>query len=141
MCTAAPGRRASFEGSVLSEPSPQLKSWQNHDDFILSSLSKMIINRDLLKIKLSPEKISSDEKNLLLEKFASQENLSIADANYFIFKGKIINQAYSQIAEPIRILMKNNTVEDVVEASDQLNLKALSKAVTKFYICYPKNLG
>ena len=118
-----------------------LKSWQNHDDFILSSLSKMIINRDLLKIKLSPEKISSDEKNLLLEKFASQENLSIADANYFIFKGKIINQAYSQIAEPIRILMKNNTVEDVVEASDQLNLKALSKAVTKFYICYPKNLG
>ena len=118
-----------------------LKSWQNHDDFILSSLSKMIINRDLLKIKLSPEKISSDEKNLLLEKFASQENVSIADANYFIFKGKIINQAYSQIAEPIRILMKNNTVEDVVEASDQLNLKALSKAVTKFYICYPKNLG
>ena len=118
-----------------------LKSWQNHDDFILSSLSKMIINRDLLKIKLSPEKISSDEKNLLLEKFASQENVSITDANYFIFKGKIINQAYSQIAEPIRILMKNNTVEDVVEASDQLNLKALSKAVTKFYICYPKNLG
>ena len=118
-----------------------LKSWQNHDDFILSSLSKMIINRDLLKIKLSPEKISSDEKNLLLEKYSSQENVSIADANYFIFKGKIINQAYSQIAEPIRILMKNNTVEDVVEASDQLNLKALSKAVTKFYICYPKNLN
>ncbi len=117
-----------------------LKSWQTNDDFILSSLSKMIINRDLLKIKLSPEKISSDEKNDLLEKLSKQENISIQDANYFIFKGKIINQAYSSVAEPIRILMKNNTVEDVVEASDQLNLKALSKAVTKYYICYPKNL-
>mgnify|MGYP000483224745 CR=1 FL=1 len=30
-----------------------LKSWINNDDFILSNLSKMIINRDLLKIKLS----------------------------------------------------------------------------------------
>ena len=117
-----------------------LKSWQTHDDFILSSLSKMIINRDLLKIKLNPEKISSEEKNELLEKYSKQENISIQDANYFIFKGKIINQAYSSVAEPIRILMKNNTVEDVVEASDQLNLKALSKAVTKYYICFPKNL-
>ena len=117
-----------------------IKTWQNNDDFILSSLSKMIINRDLLKIKLSPEKISSEEKNDLLDKFSKKANISIQDANYFIFKGKIINQAYSSIAEPIRILMKNNTVEDVVEASDQLNLKALSKAVTKYYICYPKNL-
>ena len=117
-----------------------LKSWQTNDDFILGSLSKMIINRDLLKIKLSPEKISSDKKNELLEKYSKQANISIQEANYFIFKGKIINQAYSSIAEPIRILMKNSTVEDVVEASDQLNLKALSKAVTKYYICYPKNL-
>ena len=117
-----------------------LKNWQTNDDFIISSLSKMIINRDLLKIKMSPEKITLEEKNHLIEKFAKQENISVHDANYFIFKGKIINQAYSSVAEPIRILMKNNIVEDVVEASDQLNLKALSKAVTKYYICFPKNL-
>ena len=118
-----------------------LKSWQINDDFILSSLSKMIINRDLLKIKLSSEKISSDEKNQLLEQFAKLHSISVLDANYFIFKGKIINQAYSSVAEPIRILKKNKTIEDVVEASDQLNLKALSKAVTKYYICYPKQLA
>ena len=117
-----------------------LKSWQSNDDYILSSLSKMIINRDLLKIRLSSEKISKDDKNDYLEKLSVKDNISLIDANYFIFKGKIINQAYSSIAEPIRILMKNGTVEDVVEASDQLNLKALSKSVTKYYICYPKNL-
>lgn len=117
-----------------------LKEWQNHDDFILSSLSKMIINRDLLKIKLSSEKFPTEEIHQLLERFSKQNTVSIHDAHYFIFKGKIKNQAYSKEAEPIHILKKDKTIEDVVEASDQLNLKALSKPVTKYYICYPKQL-
>lgn len=117
-----------------------LKEWQNNDDFILSSLSKMIINRDLLKIKLSSDKFPTEEIHQLLERFSKQNSVSIQDAHYFIFKGKIKNQAYSKEAEPIHILKKDKTIEDVVEASDQLNLKALSKPVTKYYICYPKQL-
>jgi hypothetical protein len=35
---------------------------------------------------------------------------------------------------------KDKTVEDVIESSDQLNLKSLSKSVTKYYICFPKQL-
>lgn len=117
-----------------------LKSWRNHDDFILSSLSKMIINRDLLKIKLSSQKIAVEELLPLKETFAAQNNLTLQETNYFIFKGKIKTQAYSKEAEPIRILKKDKTIEDVVEASDQLNLKSLSKLVTKYYICFPKQL-
>jgi len=118
-----------------------LKAWQKQDDFILSSLSKMIINRDLLKIKLSEEKVSTEDLHHLKEKFASENNITLAEANYFIFKGKIKNQAYSKVAEPIRILKKDKTIEDVVEASDQLNLKSLSKFVTKYYLCFPKQLA
>jgi hypothetical protein len=33
-----------------------IKILAKQDDFILSSLSKMIVNRDLLKIKLTSEK-------------------------------------------------------------------------------------
>ena len=117
-----------------------LKSWQHHEDFILSSLSNMIINRDLLKIKLSSEKFPNDSIRELSERFSKQNGISLHDAEYFIFKGKIKNQAYSNDAEPIHILKKDKTIEDVVEASDQLNLKALSKPVTKYYICYPKQL-
>jgi HD superfamily phosphohydrolase len=117
-----------------------LKSWQSQDDFILSSLSKMIINRDLPKIKVVTDKAILEEIGPLQERFAAQNNLSIVDTNYFIFKGKIKNQAYSKEAEPIRILKKDKTIEDVVEASDQLNLKSLSKLVTKYYICFPKQL-
>ena len=117
-----------------------LKAWQYHDDFILSSLSKMIINRDLLKIKLSSEKFSADEIQKLMEQFSKESDISPQDVHYFIFKGKIKNQAYSKDAEPIRIWKKDKTIEDVAEASDQLNLKALSKPVTKYYLCYPKQL-
>ncbi len=117
-----------------------LKAWQSQDDFILSSLSKMIINRDLPKIKVTSEKIILDEITALQLRFSEENNISIAEASYFIFKGKIKNQAYSKEAEPIRILKKDKTIEDVVEASDQLNLKSLSKLVTKYYICFPKQL-
>lgn len=117
-----------------------LKAWQKQDDFILSTLSKMIINRDLLKIKLSAEKIPMEESQSMKEEFAEEHHISAVDAGYFIFRGKIKNQAYSKEAEPIRILKKDKTIEDVVEASDQLNLKSLSKLVTKYYICFPKQL-
>ena len=117
-----------------------LKSWINNDDFILSNLSKMIINRDLLKIKLNSEKFSKAELESLQLNFSKENEISIQDSSYFIFKGKIKNQAYSVQAEPIRILKKDNSVEDVVEASDQLNLKSISKEVTKYYLCYPKQL-
>jgi HD superfamily phosphohydrolase len=117
-----------------------LKSWINNEDFVLSNLSKMIINRDLLKIKLKSEKFSKAELNSLQHTFSKVNQISIQDSNYFIFKGKIKNQAYSVQAEPIRILKKDNTIEDIVEASDQLNLKSISKEITKYYLCFPKQL-
>jgi HD superfamily phosphohydrolase len=117
-----------------------LKSWQKHDDFILSSLSKMIINRDLPKIKVSAEQQLLDPIEPIRSKFALDNDISILDTDYFIFEGKIKNQAYSKEAEPIRILKKDKTIEDVVDASDQLNIESLSKLVTKYYICYPKSL-
>lgn len=118
-----------------------IKNWQYHDDFTLSELSKMIINRDLLKIKMNDEKFSSEEVQELLEQFSQENKLSIQESKYFVFKGKIKNQAYSKIAEPIRILQKDGGLEDVAILSDQLSLKALSKHVTKYFLCYPKQLN
>lgn len=117
-----------------------LKSWQDHPDFILSSLSAMIINRDLFKIKVSDDKISAEDLNDLKEKASQKLGVSMAEVNYFVFRGKIKNQAYSKEAEPIRILKKDRSIEDVVEASDQLTFKSVSKLVTKYYVCFPKQL-
>lgn len=115
-----------------------IKAWQFHDDYVLSTLCKMIINRDLLKIRMLDEKpnkeILNSYKNILLKLHPLTEK----EIDYFVFKGKVKNQAYSKESEPIRILKKDKTIEDVVQASDQLNLKALSKPVTKYFICFPK---
>ncbi|MEO8234630.1 MAG: HD domain-containing protein [Flavobacterium sp.] len=118
-----------------------IKHWQNHPDFTLSSLSKMIINRDLLKIKMNEDKFSKEEVQGLTEQFSKTNNIGLQEAKYFVFKGKIRNQAYSKLAEPIRILKKDGSIEDVALLSDQLSLKALSKQVTKYFLCFPKQLN
>jgi uncharacterized protein len=117
-----------------------IKNWQNIEDYTLSSLCKMIINRDLLKIRMYEDKISKTVLAEMQDKFSSINNLGIEESKYFVFKGKIKNQTYSKIAEPIRILKKDNTIEDVALLSDQLSLKALSKQVTKYFVCFPKQL-
>ncbi len=116
-----------------------MKDWQYHEDFVLSNLCEMILNRDLLKIKLKNKPIKSSEliahSNLLMNK----HKISKAEADYFVFNGEITNQAYQNKKQHINILLKSGKVKNIVKASDQLNLKALSKPVTKYYMCYPKN--
>jgi uncharacterized protein len=139
---------ADFDKSVLDKFSylddydvlGAIKAWQFHDDFVLQSLCRMILNRDLLKIQMSDDKPNKENLLAFKNKYVSITGISDKEADYFVFKGKLKNQAYSKSSEPIRILKKDKTIEDVVEASDQLHLKALSKPVTKYFICFPKVL-
>lgn len=117
-----------------------IKEWQFEGDFVLKELCRMIINRDLPKIRLQADKVSREEVKTIKQRFMKLYDLSEKEADYFVFKGKIKNQAYNKTSEPIHILKKDRSIEDVVEASDQLNLKALSKPVTKYYLCFPKVL-
>lgn len=116
-----------------------LKSWQHHDDFVLRNLSKMIIDRSLLKIKLKDKKIKENNLKEHIQKLMDSYNLSIKEAEYFVFTGEISNQAYQQDSQKINILYKSGKVEDISKATDQFDLKALSKSVTKYYICFPKD--
>ena len=115
-----------------------IKAWQFQEDYVLSNLCRMIINRDLLKIKMLDEKPSKELVKSYKQKFIDLTKLSEKEVAYFVFKGSLKNQAYNKQSEPIHIYKKDKTIEDVVEASDQLHLKALSKQVTKYYICFPK---
>jgi HD superfamily phosphohydrolase len=115
-----------------------MKDWQYHDDFILSHLCSMIINRDLLKIKLKNKPIKPSTLDKHITNLVSKYNISKADAAYFVFIDEISNLAYQSKKQKIKILQKSGKVVDITKASDQFNIKALSKAVTKYYICYPK---
>ena len=115
-----------------------IKQWQDHQDFVLSHLCRMVINRTLLKIKLKKKPIGIDFVQKLAASFKETHNISDEESEYFVFTGKISNRAYDSSNQNINILKKNGKITDVAKASDHLNLKALSKTVTKYYICYPK---
>jgi HD superfamily phosphohydrolase len=116
-----------------------MKAWQYHDDFVLRNLCDMIINRDLLKIKFKSKPIPSEELKDHINALTEKYNISKIEAEYFVFSGEITNQAYKLKKQGINILLKSGKTKDIVKASDHLNIKALSKPVTKYYMCYPKN--
>jgi hypothetical protein len=63
--------------------------------------------------------------------------MSEEDASYFVISKKIDNRAYNKAAENIKIQYKDGTIKDATEASDNLNLSALSETVEKHFISYP----
>jgi HD superfamily phosphohydrolase len=115
-----------------------MKEWLDHEDFVLSNLCKMLLNRDLLKVKLKKKKIDPEKLMKYVEALQKKYLISEEEANYFVFSGEISNVAYSSEKDKIQILHRNGKTSDVAKASDQLNLVALSTEVTKYYICYPK---
>ena len=116
-----------------------IKEWTNHSDKIISNLSSMIVNRNLLKIEIFDKVVSEIDLSIPINKLMNISGLTKKEASYFVFKSDISNQAYNKY-QPIKILNKNGEIEDIVLASDQLNLQALSKPVKKFFICYPKKM-
>ncbi len=116
-----------------------LKSWQNHDDFVLSNLSEMLINRDLLKVKIKSKPVKSSTLKTHAQILVDKYGITHDEASYFVFQGEISNTAYDGKKQGIDILLKNEKVKDIIKVSDQLNIKPLSKPVIKYYICYPKN--
>lgn len=117
-----------------------MKEWMSHDDFVLSNLCKMLLNRDLLKVKFKKKKFNLEKLQKYAIPLQKKYSISEEEANYFVFSGEISNVAYSSENNKIKILHRNGKTSDVAKASDQLNLVALSTEVTKYYICYPKTI-
>jgi hypothetical protein len=83
-----------------------IKSWQFNDDYVLKNLCRMILNRDLLKIQITEDKPNKERLLVLKNKFIEKVNISEREADYFVFKGKLKNQAYSKSSEPIYVFKK-----------------------------------
>ena len=101
-------------------------------------ISTMLLHRNLLKIKVKYEPFSEEKINEKRIQVIKKHNLSEEEASYFVFTGEISNQAYRMDKENIYLIKKNGKLVDVAKASDQLNIKALSKIVVKHYLCYLK---
>lgn len=115
-----------------------VKVWQFANDITLAELCKRMVNRRLFRIVIDKAPFDQNELIKLKTRIASEYNISFDDANYFIVNELLQNSAYSQKADKIKLLMKNGSLTDIAEASDNLNITALSQPVKKYFLCYPK---
>lgn len=115
-----------------------IKVWRNHDDKVLSLLSKMLIDRNLLKVKVDIEPASEEVIEAKRKEVASHFGITEDEASYFVFQDAIENNAYNPSKDKINILLKSGVVKDITEASDNLNIQALAKPVRKYFLCYPR---
>ena len=115
-----------------------IKSWKYHDDFVLQHLCSMIINRNLLGVKLKRNPPKSNFIDNHKKKLVSKYEISKHEASYFVFTGKVFNIAYNK-NEGINVLLKSGKAKDLLKVSDHLDLNALTIPVVKHFICFPKN--
>lgn len=117
-----------------------LKQWQFHPDPLLSILSKGIVNRQLFKVELSNAPFPPERIIQLKERIAKQFGIGFDEADFLFIEESTSNHAYHPLQSRISILYKDGCKKDISLASDQLNISVLTHPVTKYFICYPKEI-
>ncbi|PWJ60516.1 hypothetical protein CLV98_101701 [Dyadobacter jejuensis] len=114
-----------------------VKAWTAHDDFVLSRLSKALLNRNLFKIAFFDNQPDANVLNQLKNELL-REGIDESLMDYFLVSGLTINSGYENQRDPIRVKMKTGELLDIAEASDVPTIEALTKIVRKYYVCWTK---
>ena len=114
-----------------------IKVWTEDSDKVISKLSEMLVNRNLLKVKISTNKFSDKEMEKTLNFNQKTLGFNNEEMQYFVFQKEMENNAYDPRKDKIKILFNDGSLKDITEASDNLNISALSKAVKKYYLFAP----
>ncbi|GAB3894313.1 HD domain-containing protein [Spirosoma agri] len=116
-----------------------IKQWALHDDFVLSTLCRMLLDRRLFKIMLSTEPFAV-ELVQELENQLRQLGLPDDELSYFLVEGQATNAAYLPSGDRINIKLKSGNVIDIADASDLSNIRVLTNIVRRHYVCWAKEL-
>ncbi len=117
-----------------------IKEWANNDDFILADLSHRLVDRKLLKIEMGDKHIDENHVAELRAKVAKQFNISYEDADNYVITSKVENNAYKKGSDSIYLLKKNGDVQDIAFSPDQQSITAISEAMKKYFLIYPREL-
>jgi HD superfamily phosphohydrolase len=116
-----------------------IKSWQSCDDKILAILSSSFINRRLFKIKLTSDSQPDFNQNIISE-LRSKTNFNDVDLSFLYDEGTVSNAAYIKTGQKIKMLKKTGEVINIDDATDLPNINAMSRIVSKNYICWANKL-
>ena len=115
-----------------------VKVWMNHEDKILSILSKDLINRNIFKVEIHENPLPEDQIIVIQNVLSEKAGVSFEDAKYLMSVSAIQKDMYNINDDHISILHKDGTIEDITEASEILNITLLSKQIRKYYLCYQR---
>jgi hypothetical protein len=107
---------------------------------ILADLCRRLVTRDLLGIEL--QNIPFDDMKVAELEQRAKDALKLDDneIRFYVNTGDVYNQTYAPGTPEVRILLKNGTIKDITAVSDLFDKDALSEKVTKYYLCYPKEI-
>ncbi len=117
-----------------------LKLWQHDSDLVLAWLSSAIVNRQLFKVELSNEPFLPERTLDLHQRIIKYFSVSAEDAGFLFIDESTSNHAYHPLQPSIQILYKDGQQKEISQASDQITISVLTKPVTKYFLCYPKEI-
>lgn len=112
-----------------------IKVWTRHQDRVLSTLCSMLINRELLRIKVQNTPASEDETNELKYQTSKLLGIDKSLAHYFVYAGKIENSTYSHSTNAVKIGLKNGGLENLADLSEIYPRSETDAPRVKYYIC------
>lgn len=117
-----------------------MKVWASHEDKVLSKLCKGIVDRSLFGVEVHDEPVADSRIDEVRRSIMEHLGLDEDEAGHFIVYEEIVNNAYDSKIDRINILQPDGTVTDYVDASDGESGATYSGPVTKYFLCYPKEI-
>lgn len=117
-----------------------IKTWANHSDKTLSIMANNLLNRHLPKVLIQKTAFDEELMKDLKVKTAKFYNIPLVDADYFVYSGIASNRAYNQKTDEIFIQEKDQSLVEIAKASDNFNIQSLASPVTKYFLCFPKEI-
>ena len=111
-----------------------IKAWISSDDKVLSALSESFINRRLFRGELLTNPLSEAQKSELNKHYATLLGITEKEAENCWCEHVSTSNTYSEKADSIDILYSDGTVRDIAEASEILDLEALTRKPKKLYL-------
>jgi len=116
-----------------------IKSWKNHEDFVLSYLCKTVINRKFPKIIYSSTPFSDD----LVQEKVQETNLHFGIENGDLLVDNIERNLlpYDKIKQPIYLLRNDMEKVALEQAGSQILSMNINEKTTRYILSFPKEIS
>ena len=116
-----------------------IKSWKNHEDFVLSYLCKTVINRKFPKIIYSSTPFSDD----LVQEKVRETNLHFGIENGDLLVDNIERSLlpYDKTKQPIYLLRNDMEKVALEQAGSQILSMNINEKTTRYILSFPKEIS